>query len=219
MYLSRIALNPHRRETMQALNSPNMLHGAIERSLDLDGQRKLWRVDWLGDTCYLLLLSAVPPDFAHIAEQFGYTREQRPWETKDYTPLLNRLRPGQAWRFRLRANPVHSSKENHESSSRGKVFAHVTQEQQKKWLLERTKACGFALNENEFDVVETHWSRFLKHTDGDHKVTLCTAAFEGVLTLTDCEYFKTALLTGIGRAKAYGCGLLTIAQLKDGRNE
>jgi CRISPR system Cascade subunit CasE len=39
------------------------------------------------------------------------------------------------------------------------------------------------------------------------------AVFEGVLQISDESLFKAALTNGIGRAKAYGCGLLTLANL------
>ena len=34
--------------------------------------------------------------------------------------------------------------------------------------------------------------------------------YEGILTVTDRDRFIGALTQGIGRAKAYGCGMLTI---------
>lgn len=217
MYLSRIALDANRRGTMRALASPEILHGAVEAgfppSPDGTRARRLWRVDRLGKTYYLLVLSAQQPDFSHLAAQFGYPDSERPWETKAYDPLLGRLRPGQVWSFRLRANPVRSSlREKDGASGRGKVFAHVTQAQQKQWLLARAQRCGFTLAEDTFDVVHTEWKRFRKSGGGGHEVILRTATFEGLLTVSDSERFKRALLSGIGRAKAYGCGLLTVAR-------
>lgn len=212
MYLSRIALNTKRKETMRAIMLPRLLHGAVEQSFNEKSRRNLWRIDWLCDTCYLLLLSAEQPDYTHIAEQFGYPLSEKRGETKDYSLLLTRLKEGESWMFRLRANPTRSSfKEKHEGSGRGKVFAHVTQEQQKQWLLMRAGGCGFMLNEDAFDVVHSKWEKFPKKTEGNREVTLRIATFEGVLIISDLERFKQTLLSGIGRGKAYGCGLLTIA--------
>lgn len=212
MYLSRIALNAKRRETMRALTLLQLLHAAVEQSFKGKSRRNLWRIDWLGDVCYLLVLSEEQPDFTYIAEQFGYPNSERPWETKNYGLLLSRLKEGDSWMFRLHANPTRSSsREKREGSGRGKVFAHVTQEQQKKWLLIRSEACGFLLKENGFDVVHTTWEKFFKSKENNREVILRTATFEGVLTISNLERFKKTLLSGIGRAKAYGCGLLTIA--------
>lgn len=200
---------------MRALTSLQLLHGAVEQSFEGNRQRNLWRIDWLGNTCYLLVLSAERPDFTHIAEQFGYPDSKG--ETKDYDPLLARLQVDQVWGFRLTANPTRSSfKDKGKVSGRGRVFAHVTQEQQRQWLLMRAESYGFTLEENAFDVVHMQWKKFLKGKDGNREVALHTATFEGVLTISDLECFKQTLLSGIGRAKAYGCGLLTIARLGGG---
>ena len=197
---------------MRALALPNLMHGAVEQSFDGERQRRLWRVDWLDGKCYLLVLSPDQPDFTNLAKQFGYPNLEKPWETKGYAPLLDRLQAGQTWRFRLLANPVHSIKGKDEASARGKVLAHVTPEQQRQWLLARSKACGFVLEENKFDVVHTQWLKFNKGGEGGCEVTLRTATFEGVLTIADLEQFKETLLSGVGRAKAYGCGLMTVVR-------
>ncbi|MFC6137800.1 type I-E CRISPR-associated protein Cas6/Cse3/CasE, partial [Streptomyces spororaveus] len=46
---------------------------------------------------------------------------------------------------------------------------------------------------------------------GNTTVTITTATYEGTLTVTDPFTLARTLLTGIGPAKAYGCGLLTLA--------
>ena len=44
-------------------------------------------------------------------------------------------------------------------------------------------------------------------------VTLRIAGFDGILEVTDAEAFRAALRQGIGPARAYGCGLLTVAPI------
>jgi CRISPR system Cascade subunit CasE len=46
---------------------------------------------------------------------------------------------------------------------------------------------------------------------GQRQVTVATATFEGVLRIDDPATFRTVLTNGIGHAKAYGCGLMTLA--------
>lgn len=217
MYLSRVLLNIRRRETMRALASPQVMHGAVESCFEWDRssnetrKRVLWRTDYVGDRCYLLLLSEEQPELASIVNQFGFPDQQPLGETKPYMPFLEKLRSGQRWQFRLRANPVRSSPvETNERTGRGRVFAHVTQEQQMKWLLDRAEYLGFALEPQDFDVIHTEWKRFQKTSRGQHQVVLRTATYEGVLTITDVDRFRQTLTNGIGRAKAYGCGLMTI---------
>ncbi|MFJ4767622.1 type I-E CRISPR-associated protein Cas6/Cse3/CasE [Streptomyces uncialis] len=54
--------------------------------------------------------------------------------------------------------------------------------------------------------------RFSKHRDGP-RVTLSTATYQGRLRVTDPDALRHTLLHGIGPAKAYGRGLLTLAPL------
>lgn len=217
MYLSRVKLDPNRRETMRALASPQLLHGAVEQSFNGSRQRTLWRVDRLGDAYYLLVLSAVQPDLTHVAMQFGSQTDRSLCETRNYDQLLARLTAGQSWQFRLRANPVHSLPRGKPgASARGKIVAHVTPEHQKEWLLKRAAALGFSLQSDRFDVVHIQWMKFRKRKDSNREVSLSVAVFEGVLSITDAELFRRTLTQGIGRAKAYGCGLLTIARLGGG---
>ncbi|MEV5086000.1 type I-E CRISPR-associated protein Cas6/Cse3/CasE, partial [Streptomyces sp. NPDC056159] len=44
-------------------------------------------------------------------------------------------------------------------------------------------------------------------------VSLVTVTFDGRLEVTDPQLLRRALTQGIGKAKAYGCGLLTLAPL------
>lgn len=203
---------------MTALASPQKLHAAVESSFPPDlseKSRKLWRVDRLGNDMYLLVLSNGKPDFSHIIEQFGWPGAEQKWETKSYIHLLERIEAGQRWQFRLRANPVHSVKQTgdlqaQEPAKRGKVYAHVTVSQQENWLLERAAKCGFKLQEGSFRVVQQEVRRFWRQ---QKPVTLGIATFEGTLEVSDAALFLRTLACGIGRAKAYGCGLLTIAMM------
>lgn len=48
MYLSRVYLDLSNRNTLKAVNSRSVLHGAVEAALTDDRSRKLWRIDSLG---------------------------------------------------------------------------------------------------------------------------------------------------------------------------
>jgi CRISPR system Cascade subunit CasE len=105
------------------------------------------------------------------------------------------------------ANPTHSLKST--EGKRGKVVAHQTTGHQKAWLLSHAEANGFALEEGAFDVTQSETKTFRR---SGAPVTLGVAAFEGVLAVADAARLVAALTNGIGRAKAYGCGLLTLAK-------
>lgn len=199
---------------MAAMAKPTLFHGAIESSFQpYSKERLLWRVDELRGQRYLLLVSRYQPDLSRVVQQFG--REgQNASETKSYEPFLNKISHGDSWHFRLAANPTRSIRTASGDQKRGSVVAHVTREQQRDWLQVRAEQHGFILAPNGFDVVRSEWREFRKNERQRHPVSFKMATFEGALTVLEPELFKAALVNGIGRSKAYGCGLLTIAPLQ-----
>jgi CRISPR system Cascade subunit CasE len=177
--------------------------------MDNAGRRNLWRLDNLNNSLYLLLQSEVKPDFTHIAEQFGWLGQT--WETKEYDGFLSLLQNGQVWKFRLRANPVRSK--NEEGKSRGKVLGHTTIGKKMEWFAKRTVKYGFEMEQTSdgdpvFNVTQIETKKFQRKGE---MVTFDTAVFEGVLRIIDAELLADTIRKGIGREKAYGCGLLTLA--------
>jgi CRISPR system Cascade subunit CasE len=187
------------------------MHAAIENCFprrDDGNERKLWRLDKLNGKFYLLLLSPERPDFKDFASQFSLRDVLG--ETKDYEPLLARIENGQTWQFCLRANAARSVAEV--KGERGKIHAHVTTEYQSEWLLKRTLQHGFLLKDDDFSVVQSGSVKFHRSGRKDAPVTIGIAVYTGVLTVSDSSLFCKTLTKGIGRAKAYGCGLLTVAR-------
>lgn len=92
----------------------------------------------------------------------------------------------------------------------------MTADQQLGWLLKRVSTNGFSvpLEDNgrpALDVVAR--SRDTFQGTGGKRVTLSRAVFEGVLQVEDAPALRVALTHGIGPAKAYGCGMMTLASL------
>lgn len=210
MYLTRIELDTNRRNTMKALASPNLIHGAVEGAFQGEKTRKLWRIDNLAGHSYLLLLSDEVPYMEQISKQFGLVGKAAAWESKDYGKLLNRIESGGVWQFRLTANPTKCCRD--EEGRRGTIKAHVTTYYQKQWLLERSVKNGFSVKESEFDVTKSYWQRFYKGSERKKPLTILTVTYEGILTVTDADLFRKTLMEGIGREKAFGMGMLTVVR-------
>lgn len=209
MYLSRIKLNTARTRTIQALAAPNIFHGAIESTENNDKTRKLWRLDDMRGDKYLLILSKKALDLSNVAEQFGYDNS---YESKSYDNLLERITEDSEWQFRLKANPTFQRFD--QKKGRGKVFAHITPELQKKWLKKEADKNGFLISDDKYMVTASQWYTFKKNRNSNIKVHLLSVTYEGVLTVTNKDSFRKALVNGIGREKAYGLGLMTIAGIK-----
>ncbi len=208
MYLSRMKLDPFNRQTMKALSSPNLFHGAIESCETTDRTRKLWRIDQLGGAPYLLIMSERQLDFSTVANQFC---EETVVESKCYDPLLERITAGSRWRFRLCANPTIDKFS--ENAKRKMVMAVIGTRYQEEWLKNRAAKHGFELDEQNFLVTGSKWYRFRKGAARNY-IQMLAVTYEGILTVTDVEAFRKILTQGIGREKAYGMGLLTIARIR-----
>lgn len=226
MFLTRMILNPRRRQSVRFLRDPQAMHAAVESAFApvtvADPSRTLWRLESGRDNLKLLMLSERIPSLEHLQEQAGWA-EDRTWESRPYDTLLSHLQIGQHYGFRLVANPVHTV--TNEQGVKRKL-AHVTVAQQAKWLADRGESIGVRFlggdeagsDEVEADsdggiagailVSERETVRFRR---GEQRVTLARAQFDGKLEVVDATMLREALVSGIGRGKAYGCGLLTIA--------
>lgn len=208
--MTRILLNPAKRQGRRLLTDPQAMHAAVRAAfppdIDESSSRVLWRVDSRGHEHVLYIVGPEKPDALHIVEQAGW--ETRPPQTADYSRLLGSLTRGQRWRFGLVANPVTSSHAGVAHGSRGRVVPHVTADQQLAWLKKRSEAAGFLLDD---DVAVTKRDT-LRFRRSRAQVVVSVARFEGTLEVGDPEALRQTLVSGIGKARAYGCGLLTLAR-------
>ncbi len=217
MYLTRFAVNTSRRGARRLLASPQRVHAAVLAGFppDTDHGRVLWRLDEAEHRTDLFIVSRRRPDLTHLVEEAGWPTSST-WETASYQPFLDRLAIGQRWAFRLTANPVRSVSRG--EGLRGQVKAHVTPAQQQDWLLRRAADLGFSVPEGMFGVPSLvvknrRTARFTRqHGETGRDVTIAMATFEGILDITDPDAMRGSLTQGVGRARAYGCGLLTLAR-------
>ncbi len=203
MYLSKVAIDAKKYESMKALYNLERLHGMIESSFLGERKRNLWRIDQQVGEDYLLLLSHTPPQTNTLPEQIGYKNSA--WETKLYNSLLERITEGSKWYFRLTANPTMSKAM--EAGKRGKVKAITILPMQREWLKKQGDRKGFLLQDKQFDVIQSEWRTIKKR---GKEIQVLAVTFEGLLTVTNADVFCQTLTSGIGREKAYGMGLLTV---------
>ena len=209
MYLTQMRLDMNNHHSISANSAPNKLHGPLESSFPGERQRNLWRIDSRGGQNYLLILSSEKPDLSRMAVQFAAPGET--WQTKDYTPLLDRICQGSRWQFCLCANPTYSVPAG--PGQRGRVCAHSTPQNQIEWLKRQSEKYGFILSEEEFGITKSVWYRFKKGSSGKN-VTFLAVTYEGILEVSNPEIFRQMLCSGIGRGKAYGTGLMTVVQVR-----
>lgn len=105
------------------------------------------------------------------------------------------------YRFEVLVNPVRRI------SATGKHEAVRGREGVTSWFLGKAPGWGFRVEEASFQVDKISVDCFRK---GDATVTLGKALVHGILEVTDRETFARSVCHGIGRGKAFGCGLLQI---------
>ncbi|WNB74750.1 type I-E CRISPR-associated protein Cas6/Cse3/CasE [Methylomonas koyamae] len=84
--------------------------------------------------------------------------------------------------------------------------AELEQQAGEKWLNERAEKNGFR-------VLSVTAQGYQQHHFKKRQIKISTLDFTGELQITDPEKFRQTLFTGLGRAKAFGCGLLMVRRL------
>lgn len=170
--------------------------------------RKLWRIDNVYDKYYLLVLSENKPDMEKL-EKYGLESSAG---VKNYDQFLDSLKEGMKAKFKIKLNTVRAYKDEKNPTKRGRIMP-VPNEKLNEFLIDKATRNGFEVNPGEFAISKIDKEYFM-HTDkGETKKSrkdIVSATYEGILTITDLEKFKAALVNGIGKKKAYGCGFLTI---------
>jgi len=83
------------------------------------------------------------------------------------------------------------------------------EEQQQAWLERKLQA--FA--QLETLIVQPEPVLYFRKAKEGRSGKIQTVMFDGVLTVTDAEAFNSQVTKGIGPAKAFGCGLLSLARI------
>jgi len=123
-------------------------------------------------------------------------------------PIPNDFLEHEQYRFKVIVNPT-----RRDSASR-KLVAVRGREEVAQWFSERAIASwGFAAEHEHLQVDSINVLQFKDKRQ--RKVTIGQAHIQGALRITDKEKFTQSFTQGVGRARAYGCGLLQIVPVGD----
>ncbi|MBP2478593.1 CRISPR-associated protein Cas6/Cse3/CasE subtype I-E [Crossiella equi] len=219
VYLSKLPVNMCSREFRRDHADIHQMHRTVMRAFrtradDSSARHShgaLWRMDpsHRGFVCYVQSRSA--PDWATLPADYLLDRV----EVRDLSPLLERLRPGRRFAFRLVGNPTRivRTPEQIDMRARGKRVPLGTVGEQVEWLVRKGEQHGFVVPTGANGQPDVAPSPCPAGT-GDKRsgrISVVPVRFDGHLVVTDAELFTEALRSGIGRAKAYGCGLVSLA--------
>jgi len=176
----------------------------------------------------VLVQSPVEPDWAFLDnEATGVIARVKAVDPASITP-------GTRLRFLLRANPVvyrtyPDGKKRHiavgsdrdrQAERLGKLKSELPSRETMlvEWLQRKGTDGGFDIVRGEHDRllcdVGPNTDIIVRKPKGNEPpITLTTVDFSGVITVTDGERFQESIQRGIGRGRAFGCGLLSVARL------
>ena len=225
MFLSKVVLNPRHRLTYRLASDLYAQHRFVMSAFpDLQGAEQsnegtqdkqgiLYRLeaDKQSDTMFFLVQSRVESDWSK-------TRELHPDVlcSKESKEDRRTFEKGGHYRFRLRASPtvcrVNRDADGHRQAS--KRLGLVKEEEQREWLVRVGDRCGFGIAPEAILIIpQGKQEGFKPKPEGKHLhdlVTCFMVDFDGALHITDETLFSAALREGIGRGKAWGCGLLSL---------
>lgn len=213
MFLTKIKLNDARVATIKLLSNVEVQHAVIEKCFpedktDWDDGRILWRLDSEYEGHCFYLSSPAKPDATGIIEQFGWPRKTYDDQVKSgsYDSFLSSLKKGQSYGFRMTLNSV--KRDPGSVIGQDGRLKSIVGRGALDLLCDKLEKSGFRVDR---DTIEQRDERHMKLKS--HKPSLTCVTFEGTLIVTDPSLASKALKNGIGRAKAFGCGMLSLARI------
>ena len=217
MFLSRIAINPYLPHARDVLSNTRDLHCAVMGMFDSyvkDTHGKstdrsagsgvpLWRLDAAVDSLSLLVVSGEKPNTSALVNSIGWADgTDNAVVIADYDAFLDSIEAGQRYAFRVTANMVRRRN--------GAVTSVAASPSAKmEWIAVAAKRHGFRIiNLPEITSLTDTF------TKGSGLITLDKSTVNGHLEVIDPASVRAALTAGVGRGRAYGCGLLTLAPCK-----
>lgn len=225
LWLSRLDLDPRSRVVQRHIQNAHALHQQVMLAFRHDdrnraGQAVLHRLDadsrGRSPRLTLLVQSAQRPDWSILPDRYlldddgwfdGQSRE--PIAMKTINAQIDGLEPGTRLRFRLRANPTRKIRS--ERNPKNGTRAPVTADDLTSWLVRKGEQHGFQVLEASwrFDPTTGKLQRGFKQ--GETQMIHHAVVFEGSLVVAAAQELAAAVRKGIGPAKAYGFGLLSLA--------
>jgi CRISPR-associated protein Cas6/Cse3/CasE subtype I-E len=213
MYLSKVRLNALDRTHLAILSDCYESHKLISCACgsNKNGTRVLFRPETPdGPIAPLLVQSEHEPDWDRPRRELGVTVHA---EYKEFE--FPEIPSGTRLRFRLRANPVKTirgGKDQEVDASGDPKRIRVPlkrEEKQLAWLERKIDQAGAALEgalvQKEGDVVGRRKAK-------GPPLTFYSVRFDGSLVVTEPQALLAAMRYGIGPAKGFGFGLLSVSR-------
>lgn len=171
--------------------------------------RVLYRTEVLPDRSGLPTLSVLIQHSSRLSPILD-AGDQR-FASIEHKRVSIEISPG-TYRFRLRANPVKAVPHD-KPGVRGKRRGLSSDDERKSWLFERFADHG--MNIQRLECVPEPFVEFSKNgSRGRGKIAIAGVMYNGIVRIQNPERTAVILENGVGRARAFGYGLVSLASLR-----
>ncbi|MFI9787495.1 type I-E CRISPR-associated protein Cas6/Cse3/CasE [Kitasatospora sp. NPDC051984] len=166
----------------------------------------LFRTETSRDGDRILLQSNREPDLTQLPAGYG------PAAAKPLTPLLDALRKGLPVRYRIVANAVRKPGATTRALYSLPEVVPLNGPHAEEWWTRQAEAAGLALTTLHSTPLDTAVGN---RRQNNQRVQHARTLFEGTARIADPDLLRTRIHEGIGRGKAYGCGMLSVAPRRE----
>ncbi|MFE6867733.1 type I-E CRISPR-associated protein Cas6/Cse3/CasE [Kitasatospora sp. NPDC057692] len=166
----------------------------------------LFRTETAADGHQILLQSSVRPDLTRLPPGYGHGT------TKSLAPLLTAMRTGLAVRYRIAANPIRKPGRTTRELYNLSAVVPLRGAAADDWWTRQADTAGLQLTALRSEPLDA--ARGTRRSD-QNRIKHDRVLFEGTARITDPDLLRTRVTAGIGKGKAYGCGLLSLAPHRD----
>jgi CRISPR system Cascade subunit CasE len=169
----------------------------------------LFRAEETARGPHILLQSHLEPDPSRLPENYGRV------ETRALDDLLSNLHKGIIVNYRCVASPVRKPGANSREVYKLPPVVALSGNAAVEWWERQSTAAGLEpihINVQPLDAVRG--PRGSKGPAATQRIQHSRTQFDGMARVLDADLLREKLAAGIGRGKAYGCGLLTLAPMR-----
>ncbi|GAB3551851.1 CRISPR system Cascade subunit CasE [Actinopolyspora lacussalsi] len=146
-----------------------------------------------------------PPRLERLPEELATEVRQR-----ELTPLLERLERGTRVRYRIDANPTKRNGDLVEDKGKRGKLTVLRGTESELWWVRKAGEAGLHPLEIRSTPMPDVLGREYRKRGASERVKHGVSRFEGVGMVTDPDALRAAVIDGIGRARTFGCGMLSV---------
>ncbi|MET9483301.1 type I-E CRISPR-associated protein Cas6/Cse3/CasE [Streptomyces sp. NPDC006638] len=216
LWLTRIVPLPYSREARRYLSGSDQGIRLHQRILQMfpDGVQGparlsfgvLFRAEETPCGPQILLQSQMEPDASRLPDAYGSV------QTRSLETLLSKLHKGMVVNYRCVANPVRKPRATAGETRKRPPVVALSGNAAVEWWERQSNAGGLEpLHISALPLASVRGDRRSQGPTAKQRIQHARTQFDGTARILDAELLREKLATGIGRGKAYGCGLLSIA--------